>query len=87
MLYLILRSNAFQQIRRFHIEITSPSFEIKTKKPNGKQKVNLLFDLNTTCSMFARMTYKNLQENQSRDLFCARWLTFVVDTISSDKSY
>ena len=58
----ILRGNAFQQIRRFHIEIASSSFEIKTKKPNGKQKLNLLFDLRTIFLMFARMAYKKLQE-------------------------
>ena len=68
----ILRGNAFQQTRRFNNEIASFFFEIKTKKPNGKQKVNLLFDLNTMFSMFARMAYKNLQEKPKQGfILCA----------------
>jgi hypothetical protein len=43
-------------------------FEIKTKKPNGKQKLNLLFDLKTISSMFARMPYKKVTTHFDRDL-------------------
>ena len=54
----------FNKLVNFNIKITSFFFEIKTKKPNGKQKLNLLLDLYTISSMFARMAYKSYKANQ-----------------------
>ena len=77
----ILRSVAHKQTRQHYIKITFSFFEIKLKKPNGKQKLNLLFDLKTISLMFAPMPYNILQEAEQGFFFnFAKAISFFYNT-------